>query len=407
MVTLVQPAPGDRIINQALGINWSNWDSPAHLAYSQRAMIEFWPTAVIAAPSRAIALDYSTTPLELERLEFPEPGTDRRLDATQLLDRRMCNDALLVMYRGRVVHESYRNGMLETDRHVNHSTTKSLTTLMLGVAIGEGLVDPAAPVTDYLADFADLAAWRKVSVQHALDMCAGLRYEEHYEDPDSICWSYFRATGYYPPDPDTHRGYVAWVRDCMHEASGEPGEMFIYSSPITNALAMVAASVYGCSVAELLEDKIYRHIGAECDAWLNLDPSGVAVTEGQLSLRLRDFARWASLFLNGGRNLEGKQVVPAAFIRDIVTPRADLRAAWRKGDYAQLFPAGQYRNQTYVLNSECSQIAMLGIHGQFCFIDLSQELLMVGYGSYPAQVDSIMVAAMQCFWDGLCLHYAR
>ena len=48
---------------------------------------------------------------------------------------------------------------------------------------------------------------------------------------------------------------------------------------------------------------------------------------------------------------------------------------------------------------------MLGIHGQFCFIDLAQELLMVGYGSYPAQVDSIMVAAMQSFWDSLRLHY--
>jgi CubicO group peptidase (beta-lactamase class C family) len=151
-----------------------------------------------------------------------------------------------------------------------------------------------------------------------------------------------------------------------------------------------------------LEEKIYRHIGAECDAWLNLDPSGVAVTEGQLSLRLRDFARWAALFLYAGRNLAGEQVVPAAFINDIVTPRDELRAAWRKGDYAAMFPAGQYRNQTYVLNAECSRIAMLGIHGQFCFIDLRRELLIVGYGSYPTQVDAIMVEAMQSFWEGVC-----
>jgi len=80
----------------------------------------------------------------------------------------------------------------------------------------------------------------------------------------------------------------------------------------------------------------------------------VAVTEGQLGLRLRDFARWAYLFLNDGKSLSGQQVVPAAFIRDIVTPREELRSAWRLGDYAEMFPEGQYRNQTYVLDAACS-----------------------------------------------------
>jgi CubicO group peptidase (beta-lactamase class C family) len=401
MVKLVQPAGDERVINEALGIDWSNWDFPSHLAYSQRAMTAFWPTAVIAAPREAISLERAAAGLDLADLHFMEPGTDRAMTAEQLLDRRLCNDALLVMHRGRVVHESYRNGMLDSDRHVNHSTTKSLTTLLVGIAIEEGLVDPAAPITDYLEVFADLPAWRRVSVQHALDMRTGLRYEEHYEDPDSVCWSYFRATGYYPPREDTHAGYVAWVRDLMREADCAPGERFVYSSPVTNALGMVAASVYGRSVAELLEEKIFRHIGAEDDAWLNLDPSGVAVTEGQLSLRLRDFARWASLFLNRGRNLAGEQVAPAAFIDDITVPRAELRAAWQSGDYAAIFPDGQYRNQTYVLDAGCTQMAMLGIHGQFAFIDLDRDLLAVGYGSYPTQVDAILVESLRSLWSGL------
>jgi CubicO group peptidase (beta-lactamase class C family) len=397
----VDPGPGQRVINQALGIDWSNWDAPAHLAYSQRAMIDFWPTAVLAGPERVIPLRRADRPLPLDELCFTEPGSDRTLTAQQLLDRRLCNDALLVMHRGEVVHESYRNGFVESDRHVNHSTTKSLTTLLVGLAIADGLVDPAAPVTEYLEDFADLPAWRRVSVQHALDMRTGLRYEEHYEDPDCICWRYFRATGYYPPAPDTEPGYVAWVRRWMREAACEPGEQFVYASPVTNALGMVAASAYGKPVADLLEEKIYRYIGAEADAWLNLDPSGVAVTEGQLSLRLRDFARWAHLFLSGGRNLAGEAVVPAEFIADITVPRRELQAAWRRGDYAELFPGGQYRNQTYVLDETCTRLAMLGIHGQFAYLDLPRELLIVGYSSYPTQVDLIMVTAMQALWEAV------
>lgn len=405
MVKMVAAPEGQRVINEALGINWSNWDAPSNLAYSQRDMPSFWPTAVIAPPERAVPLQYAKQPLDLEVLDISEPGSTRRLSAQQHLDRRMYNDALLVMHRGQVVHESYRNGMLETDLHVNHSTTKSLTTLLVGMAIDEGLVDPGAPVTDYLPEFRDLANWRKVSVQHALDMRTGLRYEEHYEDPDCICWSYFRATGYYPPKADTLPGYAAWIRAHMDQADCPPGERFVYSSPVTNALGLIAESVFDSTVAELLETRIFQRIGAESHAWLNLDPSGVAVTEGQLSLTLRDFARWASLFLYRGRNLSGEQVAPAAFIDDITVPRDELRAAWALGEYASIFPQGQYRNQTYVVNGPCTQIAMLGIHGQFCFADLERDLLMVGYGSYPVQVDQLLELSMQMFWDALCKCY--
>lgn len=405
MVKLYEPGPGERVINTQLGIGWANWDWPTHLAYSQRAMIDFWPTAVIEAPANSVPLPRADSTLELESLTLSEPGTDRVLNAEELLQRRLYNDALLVMHRGKVVHESYRNGMLETDRHVNHSTTKTLTSTLVGMAIHDGLVDPGAPVTEYLPEFADLEHWRKVGVQHALDMRTGLRYEEHYEDPDCICWSYFRATGYYPPEADTAPGYAAWVRQFMDEAECEPGEKFVYASPITNALGLIVQSVYGKSVPELLEEKIYRHIGAESDAWINLDPSGVAVTEGQLSLRLRDFARWAYLFLNGGKSLQGKQIIPAAYLADITTPRAELRAAWQLGDFATIFPAGQYRNQTWVLDDACNQIAMLGIHGQFVFIDLQRELMMLGYGSYPNQEDQILVESMLSLWEALRQQY--
>ncbi|MEP1469483.1 MAG: serine hydrolase [Halieaceae bacterium] len=405
MVSHIAVPTGNRVINETLGIDWSNWDFPTHLPYSQRAMPDFWPTEVIAAPASAIALTYAEQSLDLAAIDIAEPGSDRRMSIDELISRRMSNDALLIMHKGQVVHESYRDGMTETDRHVNHSTTKSLTTLLLGMAIEDGLVDPQAPLTDYLEVFRDLKAWNQITVQHALDMRTGLRYVEHYEDPDCICWSYFRATGYYPPLADTHKGYVDWIRSEMAALEDTPGERFNYASPMTNALGLVASAVYGASVASLLETKIFQHIGAEADAWLNLDPSGVAVTEGQLSLTLRDFARWASLFLNEGRNLAGQQVAPADFIADISIPRKELQAAWRQGDYVDMAPQGQYRHQTYVLDAHGSQLAMLGIHGQFCLIDLDKELLIVGYGSHPAQADQVLTEALLSFWDCIRQQY--
>ncbi|MEM7707371.1 MAG: serine hydrolase [Pseudomonadota bacterium] len=405
MVERLKPGSADRVINAELGINWSNWDAPTHLAYSQRAMARFWNTDVIRAPATPIPLTYAASGLDMDALRIPEPGTERQLSASQLLERRLFNDALLVMSKGKVVHESYRNGMRETDRHVNHSTTKSLTTVLLGMAIDEGLVDPQESVAKYLSELAELRAWQHISVQHAMDMRTGLRYEEHYDDPDCICWSYFRATGYYPPTADTPPGYYAWIKQHMNDLESEPGYRFNYASPMTNALGLIAEAVYGQSVAELLESRVYQHIGAEQDAWLNLDASGVAVTEGQLSLTLRDFARWASLFLNEGKNLEGAPVVPAAYLRDILSPGAELREAWQRGSYYPLFAEGYYRNQTYVMNGEATQLAMLGIHGQFAMLDVERELLMVGYGSYPDQVGEVLVTSLLTLWTTLCDAY--
>jgi CubicO group peptidase (beta-lactamase class C family) len=364
-------------------------------------MLDFWPTAVIEPPGNSTPLPRANEAIDLSRLTVSEPGTERDMTLEQLVDRRMYNDGLLIMRRGEVWHESYRNGMHETDLHVNHSTTKSLTTLLLAHAVNDGLVDSRAPVTDYLSELADLEHWRRVTVQHALDMRTGLAYREHYDDPDCICWSYFRATGYYPPQEDTLPGYYAWIRRHMTEAECEPGETFNYASPITNALGLIAETVYGAPVAELLEQKIFQPLGAESEAWLNLDPSGVAVTEGQLSLCLRDFARWAHLFLSAGRALDGTRIVPAAWFEDIVTPREELRTAWQRGEYAPMFPDGQYRNQTYVLNEACTQMAMLGIHGQFALIDREAELLVVAYGSYPNQVDTIFVESLLRFWEAI------
>jgi hypothetical protein len=54
------------------------------------------------------------------------------------------------------------------------------------------------------------------------------------------------------------------------------------------------------------------------------------------------------------------------------------------------------------MNEECTQMAMLGIHGQFAMLDVERELLVVGYGSYPDQVGEVLMTAMLSLWSALC-----
>jgi CubicO group peptidase (beta-lactamase class C family) len=397
VVRIVSNAPVDGVIDARLGIDRSNWDHPAHLALSQLRMDRMMPV-VHLEPANTIALPRATTTLNIEALVFDDPLTGAALDGATFLNRRLFNDSLLVTHRGAVVHESYRDGMTANDHHLQHSTTKSLTALLIAQAIDEGRMDPAAPFDRYVPELRSLAAWHGVTLQHVLDMRAGIDYAETYDDRASGYYSYARAVGYYPASPDESIGARAWVIRHMTARAALPGERFNYASPLTNTLLMAAEHVLDEPVLDAIERRLFRRIGAESVGWLNVDAFGFPIVEGQLSLTLRDFARWASVMANEGRNLAGEQIVPAVFVADVCAPNAEAARAFRGSGSPVRYPRGHYRNQFWVIDPELAQFTMLGIHGQFAWFDLQRELMVVGHGSFPVATSPLLALAQQELW---------
>jgi len=404
MVKKVTMTPVSGVIDESLGISNANWDHPSHLAYSQLHMDRMMPTVHLEPGPDSIPLRRAEHPLELEKIAFRDPLGGRTISAEQFLDRRLYNDALLVFHRGEVVHESYRNGMTADDHHVQHSTTKSLVAMLVGIAIDEGVMSAEAPIATYIPELGDYPEWADVRLQHVLDMALDSPYSEHYDDPDCGYFDYARAVGYYPEiGGRTPVGARGWLTSPRMRPRGTPGTLFNYTSPLTNALMIAVGEAYGESALSLLESRIYRRIGAVSPGWFNTDQQGVPIAEGQLSLRLEDFARWASLMINDGRNLAGDQVVPLSFVEDTLTPRASSREAFARSEYDALLPGAQYRNQFWVTDPQARQYAMLGIHGQFAWLDQNRELMICGYGSYPVQVDALMTDCLQQLWQKVAL----
>ncbi|MBU3068390.1 beta-lactamase family protein [Aestuariicella sp. G3-2] len=386
--------PNKGEIDSNWGINSSNWDHPSHLALSQRHMDKMMPVRYLQ-PGQTIDLPRAELPLDLEALPLHDPLTGKPMAANDFLNRRLFNDACMVVHRGQVLHESYRNGMRPEDHHVQHSTTKSLIAMLVGIAIAENKVSPDIEVAEYIPELRILPAWQGVTLQHVLDMATGIEYSEDYADPNCPYFSYAQAVGYAGELSEARIGHKAWMLQHMTSRSSEPGAQFCYTSPLTNVLGMVISVAYDRDFLDVLEEKIYCRIGAEAQAWFNTDDFGVAIAEGQLSLRLRDFARWALLMINGGKNLLGEQVLPPEFIADTLTVRESSKEAFAKSADAAYFPGAQYRNQFWVLSPEQQQYAMLGIHGQTVWYDQRQELMILGYGSYPVQDDALLFAAWQ------------
>ena len=214
-------------------------------------------------------------------------------------------------------------------------------------------------------------------------------------------WRYARSVGYHHPAPAGDGGALGFVVDNLTEVAAPPGRVFNYASYLTNLLPVCLEAAYGRPAVELYEERLHRPVGAESAAHLNVDGHRLPIVEGQLSLTLRDFARWALLVLHRGRNLAGDRVVPAAWIDDTLTPSPARRAAFEAGDYAAVFPGAEYHNKAWVLDPPAGRLAMLGIHGQFAYLDLPAGLLVAGVASYPTQVDGLLVESLGRFWAAL------
>ena len=152
-------------IDDALGINQSNWDSPIHLGLGQISMDRLFRTVALEPSGAPLPLQFSESELNIEAIRFADPLMQgRQIDGEQLLNRRIFNDGLIIMHCGEVVHESYRNGMTAEDRHVIHSCTKSLCSMLVAIAVKEGLLCAGANIDAYIPEFGGIEAWAGVTL---------------------------------------------------------------------------------------------------------------------------------------------------------------------------------------------------------------------------------------------------
>lgn len=396
MIRWTDPDPRPDPARTALGLADADWDRPHLLAWGQHSFASRMPTAVIDPPGLALPLPQGA-PLDTAALRFDDPLLERPIDWDTFVDRRLFSDGLLVMHRGRICLETYRNGYRADDLHVVHSCSKTLTTMMVGIAVAEGRLDPAAPITRYVPALSDRPAWAEVTLQHVLDMAAGIDCDEDYDRPDSMYWRYARAVGYAGGGQQAEGAFAFLYQNLVNRAD-PPGSRFLYASYLTNLLPIALEHAYGVPAIELYATRLYARIGAEHPCEINVDSRRLPIVEGQVNLTLRDFARWAALFALGGRNLAGEQVLPASWIAATIAPDPARRAAFLRGDMAGVFPDAHYANQCWVLDPARQQFAMLGIHGQFAWFDVTAQLMIVGMGSYPVQVAPTLVDAMRQLW---------
>jgi CubicO group peptidase (beta-lactamase class C family) len=125
-------------------------------------------------------------------------------------------------------------------------------------------------------------------------------------------------------------------------------------------------------VAGYLEERIWQPIGAEADATWLVDAAGQEATYCCLNAVLRDWARVGLLLAHDG-NWRGRQIIPAAWLREATTVRPD-QPHLSPGVATPFFGYGY---QTWIFPGERRTFALLGVRGQALYVDPQRRLVMV------------------------------
>lgn len=220
--------------------------------------------------------------------------------------------AFLVLQNGQVISENYFNGYDDRSKTNSFSMAKTVTTLLLGIAIEEGYVrDLDQPITDFIPEFANDPLGKNATIAHFSLMNSGYEWEENYYTPFS-------------PTVELYYGDNIEEFLLQGEFTQEPGEFWEYSSASTQIMGIFllrALQKAGAAdtLSEYLSEKIWQPMRMNDDALWHLDDSGMELVYCCINTNARNFAKLGLLMLNNGK-WNDQQLVPERFVSEMTKP---------------------------------------------------------------------------------------
>jgi CubicO group peptidase (beta-lactamase class C family) len=362
----VPPFPEQSLVTLA------NWQDPPFNRWSFQHIRELIPTARIARAAAPAPLPRA----ERDVLGFRFSYGDGELTVAEMLEETY-TDGFLVLHQGRVVAEHYFNGMAPDVPHLLMSVSKSVTSAVAGVLAGQGLLRVSAAVEEIVPELGG-TSFEGATVQDLLDMRAGTRFDESYDNPEADVRTYERVYLWRPdngdPRPADALGYFATLQN-----DGPHGGPFRYRSILTDVLAWVIERAAGARLHELISRELWQPMGAEFDAEITLDGHGNPMADGGICASLRDLARFGQLYLEGGRG-----IVPKDWIEDTIRGAPDGARAFAEGDDSPGYPPGaHYRNCWWIRDPGVPFYQASGINGQNIFVHVPSQTVVAKFSTWP------------------------
>lgn len=247
-------------------------------------------------------------------LEYQSSQSDkmkRAIAAAQAYSDAQKGVSLIILQDGKMLHESYVEGVTRTTPTDSYSMHKSLVALAIGIAIKERIIGSANdPVGRYIDEWKNDRRG-KITIRQLLNMESGLKLYS-FTDPGTKSMELLLAADINAVALD-------------HPLADQPGAEFRYNnvnSQIVGIALERALQREGYrSYAAYLEQKLWCPLGNdEANLWLDREGGSPHYYSG-LFTGPHNWGRIGEMIRNEGK-IDGKQVVPAAWIKAMAEPAA-------------------------------------------------------------------------------------
>ena len=322
-------------------------------------MDSIFPTSRIKKSKIAKPIPYG------QNIQLPESFSDRtgKEISTSKHLKNSDTTGLMVVKSGKVVHESYELGHSPATQHICWSVTKSITSILIGRAIDDGLLSLDEKLGYYVPALKK-CGYGHSTIRDALKMASGVRWNEEYGEFFSDINKFGRVFALGMP-LDTFVGRLVGV--------SPPGTTYQYNTMDTQALSMVLRKVLPVKLERYLEDVLWTPLEMEDDAYFIVDNLGTPFTGGGLCTTLRSLAKIGLLYLNRGE-YKGNRIISEDWIKKSLSMESELQLPGNNPNPDLPWGFGLH---WWLMDGDQGDFLAAGIYGQYIYVSPKQDCVII------------------------------
>lgn len=213
-------------------------------------------------------------------------------------------NSILISLRGEPVYEHYFDGWAKDSLHDSRSSFKSITSLLMGIAIDQGLIrDVHQKVYSFFPEYNGFSGKdslkRDMTIEDLLNMKAGFDCEEFNDGKD--CESAMSES-------------KDWVQFSLAiPLKDSPGTVWAYNSSAPVIAGDIISRAAGMSIMDFAKRYLFEPLAITDYRW-TVDPSGHGMTAGSFYMRPSDMLKIGELMRQQGK-WKGKRIIPEAWVK--------------------------------------------------------------------------------------------
>jgi CubicO group peptidase (beta-lactamase class C family) len=277
---------------------------------------------------------------------------------------------IVIIHQDRLLLDESFYGYATTGLHPVQSITKSVFSLLFGIARDQGLIRTDQKLYDYFPAYRSQKNWNpqkdQITLSHLLTMSSGLDCDD-WKDPQACSWDMVRSDD--------------WLDFALSKPlAQEPGARFTYCGSCLLPLSVILEKASGMSLPEYAQKNLFNPIGIHSAQWVEAPSAGTTVVPVSfgLSLAPRDLAKIGQLVLNRGK-WKGGQIVSEDWITQSTSCKVSREQTNKKYDYGFLW----WETEVELKGQKIKTILGWGVGGNYLFIVPEKNLVcVISAGNY-------------------------